>query len=285
MENLVFRAFTPHPRLQPYIASIFALETRTGLLKNNFNMIAPNGKIKLVIPYKNNMRSTIGGFNREHREASCFVIGLTAQPALIDSDREYGNLCVEFKPQGAYRFFDTALSGLTDGIFDAQSVFHLPGRELQERLSELQDLDSKVRCLQLFLLQRLGTVIKSDPITDYAVNRIVASGGLIRVSGLSEEIGCSRRYLTGKFADYVGLSPKEYVCLVRFDRIYKSLNLNPAAARYPDGYHDQSHFIREFKRFTGFTPGEYIRRSNRLETIFSMNRQFPFIQYDTPLLC
>jgi AraC-like DNA-binding protein len=231
-------------------------------------MIAPNGQIKLVIPYKNNMRSTIGGVKREHLEASCFVIGLTTQDALIESDFEYGNLCVEFKPQGAYRFFEMALSELTDGIFDSYSVFNLPGRELQEQISGLEDLDSKVRFLQQFLLQRFGALVKSDPITDYAVDRIVASGGLIRVNDICEEIGFSRRYLLTKFADNVGLTPKEYSCLVRFNRIYKSFNLNPTMGQNDDDYHDQSHLIREFKKFTGLTPKDYIRRSNRLGTIF-----------------
>ncbi|KIL40009.1 hypothetical protein SD70_16690 [Gordoniibacillus kamchatkensis] len=267
-QDLSFKVFRPHPRLQPYIGSIFALETKAGLPKSEFSMIAPNGQIKLVIPYKNNMRSTIGGVEREHQEASCFVIGLTTQAALIDSDLEYGNLCVEFKPQGAYRFFAIALNELTDGIFDSQSVFNWPGWKLQERISELQDLDGKVQFLQQFLLQRLDALIRSDPITDYAVDRIVATGGLIRINDICDEIGCSRRYLTAKFADYVGLSPKEYSCLVRFNRIYKNLNLNPAAVRSDGDYHDQSHLIKEFKKFTGITPGDYIRRSNRLGTIF-----------------
>jgi AraC-like DNA-binding protein len=118
-------------------------------------------------------------------------------------------------------------------------------------------------------LKRLGVLDKSDPITDYALDRIATSGGLIRISDICEEIGCSRRYLTAKFADYVGLSPKEYSCLIRFNQIYKLLNLISTAARNDgDYYYDQSHLIREFKKFTGFTPGEYTRLSNRLGTIF-----------------
>lgn len=264
----MFKTYQPHPLLQPYIGSIFALETKAGLPKGEFSMIAPNGQIKLVIPYKNSMRSTIGGVQREHREASCFVIGLSTHAALIDSDLEYGNLCVEFKPHGAYRFFGGALSGLTDGIFDVHSVFNRPGRELQERIAQCEDLDGKVRLLQQFLLQRFALLDKSDPITDYAMDRILASGGLIRINDLCDEIGYSRRYLFAKFADHVGLSPKEYSCLVRFNRIYKSINLNPIAGQNDEAYHDQSHLIREFKKFTGFTPGEYVRRSNRLGTVF-----------------
>jgi hypothetical protein len=73
-------------------------------------------------------------------------------------------LCVEFKPQGAYRFFEGSLSGFTDGIFDAHSLFNLPGWELQER-SQLHDLDGKVLLLQQFLLQRFAALDKSDQIT------------------------------------------------------------------------------------------------------------------------
>jgi hypothetical protein len=104
MSDILFKTYVPNKWLQPYIQTIFILETKVGIPKNEFSLIAPNGSMKLVIPYRNNMRSTIGQIFREHKEASCFIIGLSTNSANIECDADYGNLCVEFKPFGAYRF-------------------------------------------------------------------------------------------------------------------------------------------------------------------------------------
>lgn len=269
MEEIEFRTFTPSYMLQPYIGSIFAFETKSGLPKSEFSLIAPNGQVKLVIPYKNNMRSTIAGVEREHKEGSCFVIGLSTQAAHIDCDNGYGNLCVEFKPGGAYRFFDESLGILSNGIYDVDDVFKNLGRELQRRIWETPLLEDKVMLLQEFLCNRLVSLERRDPIADYVVQKIMTKNGLIRVNDLCTDIGYSRRHLYNKFEEYIGVSPKEFICIVRFNQMYKIINLDPSnlvEAREP--YHDQSHFIRDFKKFTGYTPGEYIRKSNSLGTIF-----------------
>lgn len=269
MGDIVFRTFTPHHLLQPYIGSIFAFETQRGLAKSKFSLIAPNGQIKLVIPYKNKMRSTIAGVEREHEADSCFVIGLSTQPAHIDCDQGYGNLCVEFKPGGAYRFIDHSLSELSNEIFDVDAIYNGLGRELQRHLSAIPDVEAKVIVLQQFLCNRLILLEKSDCIADYAVQMIISSQGLIRVNDLCSDIGCSRRYIHTKFEEYIGLSPKEFICLVRFYQIYKNINLAPSNPfEIGESYYDQSHFIKEFKKFTGYTPGEYARQSNQLGTVF-----------------
>jgi AraC-like DNA-binding protein len=269
MNDIIYKTYAPRQSLQPYISTIFVFETKSGIPKNDFSLIAPNGSMKLVIPYKNNMRSTIGGLSREHKESSCFVIGLSTSAAIIECDADYGNLCVEFKPRGAYRFFEFPMHEMASQIYQAPDLFIRLGNELQEKVTEIEDIDQKVRFVEQFLYQQFVSLSKSDPLTEYAIDRIIASKGLVSVNELSEETGYSRRYLLNKFTRNLGLSPKEFACIVRFNEIYKGINLNHIDEdQLYKLYYDQSHFIKEFKKYTGFTPGEYVSKSNKLGSMF-----------------
>jgi AraC-like DNA-binding protein len=129
------------------------------------------------------------------------------------------------------------------------------GRVLQERVTEIVNLDEKVLFVEKFLYKQLVTLQKSDPITDYAINQINLSNGLISINELSEEMGYSRRYLLNKFMENVGLSPKEFACIVRFSSVFKGINLHDNEEKHFELYYDQSHLIKEFKKYTGLTPG------------------------------
>jgi AraC-like DNA-binding protein len=269
MKDIFFKTYVPNMWLRPYIQSMFILETMSGIPKNEFSLIAPNGSIKLVIPYKNNMRSTIGKKFREHKENSCFFIGLSTQAAIIECDADYGNLCIEFKPFGAYRFFNFSLKEIANQIYNSFELFDRMGRELQERISEITDIDEKVRYAEQFFFKQMLALNKSDPITEFAIHQITSQKGLISINDLSNEMGYSRRYLLNKFKDNVGLSPKEFTNIVRFSEVYKGINQNLLKEdKLYEFYYDQSHYIREFKRYTGLTPGEYVLQSNKLGSVF-----------------
>jgi AraC-like DNA-binding protein len=74
---------------------------------------------------------------------------------------------------------------------------------------------------------------------------------------LSEEYGFSERYIEKLFVDMVGITPRAFFSVYRFN---KSLGLVLSSGRrltsiaYDCGYYDQAHFIKEFKKFTGITP-------------------------------
>ncbi|CRK82101.1 helix-turn-helix transcriptional regulator [Neobacillus massiliamazoniensis] len=269
MQDIVYKTFSPVPALRPYVKTIFVLETKSGLSKTDFSITVPNSSMKLVIPFKNNMRSIIGNCIREHKESTWFILGLSTHATVVECDADYGNICVEFKPLGAYRFFNVALNELKNQIYTAEDIFNKEGEKLQEKLKEMISIDEKVRFVQQFLCRQMLLLNKSDPITEYAVNQITKSKGLITVSELSEKMGYSRRYLATKFSENVGLSPKELTSVIKFQEAYRKMNLMSLEDNeLYEMYYDQSHFIKEFKKFTGLPPKEYIMKNNKLGTIF-----------------
>jgi AraC-like DNA-binding protein len=136
-------------------------------------------------------------------------------------------------------------------------------------LAEATTLNLKLQLLQNFLINRLEKAAP-DPIYDFCINRISGSKGLITVAQLEKETGYSSRWLHTKFLEHLGTGPKNLSEIVRFKQFYqvystglKLQSLKDHIYRY---YYDQSHFLRAFKRFTGFTPTDLQNSMNELAT-------------------
>ena len=91
------------------------------------------------------------------------------------------------------------------------------------------------------------------------------ANGNIRIAELAEETGYSERYLNKIFLEYMGFSPKTFCKIIRFQRSLELLNYG-ASDKMTDvsvelGYYDQSQFIKDFKRFSGITPRQYLMLS------------------------
>ncbi len=84
---------------------------------------------------------------------------------------------------------------------------------------------------------------------------------------------CPRRYLDMLFQEHVGVSPKSLASILRFQEVYQGWMQHKSPTffsnHWPAYYYDQSHFIKEFKRFTGFTPQHYAGIVNEFGRAFS----------------
>lgn len=96
----------------------------------------------------------------------------------------------------------------------------------------------------------------------YALQRITETKGTISIKDLGSEINYSPRYLRLLFEEYVGLPPKLFSRITRFQYALQHL-LNHQSAESPwdqdSGYYDQAHFIREFKKFGSLSPNLFLK--------------------------
>lgn len=252
--------------LLPHIAKIWIFEKAQGFLPEDIKTIVPNGMMKVVFPYRGSLFSSIGGGSvQENPEASLWVVGMTAMPAIVDAPGALGMVGIEIQPGSAYHFFPFSLKEAIDRVHAAGDIWGKKGLVLQDRLAGESSPEGRVRLAQDFLLRMLMDRQMSDPIVDYAVPLIRARHGLITVRELAERLGYSRRYLDMKFTDLVGVGPKALSRIVRFQQAFGALarqGIRPAKGEFLDTYFDQAHFIKEFKRFSGLPPAAYTRARN-----------------------
>jgi AraC-like DNA-binding protein len=193
-----------------------------------------------------------------------FVAGIDDSFTTTEMPGESLGIQVNFTPIGAYRFFALPMDSLARRVVGLEDLLGAAARRLVARLTDLPGWESRFALLDQELAARIERGPATSPWVACAWSQIQESGGLVPIRALAREAGFSRKHLVARFHQEIGLSPKSMAQLVRFDRVMQGLR----SGRYQDwaqvavdcGYYDQAHFIREFRRFSGSTPGEFLRR-------------------------
>lgn len=194
-------------------------------------------------------------------------------PAKVDLEHEgpAGNITVEFTAIGAYRFFNSPLGELTNGIFCFSDVFQKASEELEERLTDASSLPSRVTLIQDFLLKRIAAH-PGDPVFDHCILQMMQTKGRVSLTQLERYTGYSSRWLNKKFQQYIGISPKNFSSIIRFQQYYQALVSHAdqffLEKEFYNYYYDRSHFIKDFKRFTGHSPVLLSKASNNYDRVF-----------------
>jgi AraC-like DNA-binding protein len=271
--NMRLQNITPHPLLKDYISKLWIFESSGRVPDSDMKLIVPNGLIKLVIPFRNGLSGTMEGWSHLSKEHSITLIGMTDIPSVVEaeSDEPAGTIGVEFSPVGAYRVFHLPQSEIRNQIHPLENVLGKVAKELEEKIGNAKTVEGKVALLQEFFIRQLQQK-SSDEIFDHCISRIISSKGKQSISELERSTGYSARWLNMKFTEKVGVSPKNLASIVRFQQFYQAWITSSERDFFKDDfydyYYDQSHFIKDFKRFTGLAPRKFAVSENEFGRIF-----------------
>jgi len=250
---------TPIPELKSYITRIWIFEGDHGLPDNN--IVPPNARPKIIIPYINRITTTTASHSRTCTENGIYFIGVRDVPVSLSTPKaRSGSIGVELTTAAAYKLFSQPMNELVNDLFSFEDCFGEEGKQLQTQITDLPDSYDKVAHLQTFLLRKIRASIRANSIVDYAINELTIRHGLIGIRELERKTGYTKRYLDLLFKEHVGIAPKALSTILRFQHFYKGME-NGKKSIY-DLYYDESHFIREFKRYTGFSPKRFSGMTN-----------------------
>ena len=221
------------------------------------NMAAPNGCPKLIFNYRNSILSIVDGKSQASKEYSLYFVGTRDGSVLVRTDPgETCSIGIEFYPHGAYPIFGVPMAEAVNTLLTADV---LPwARNFCSSMPTFRSPHDAVDFIQGELVTTLHRRNLRNPIVEFCVGTMRSMDGLVNISDLGRKTGYTRRYLEMLFKDHVGFSPKVLAGIYRFQKFYRDW-----AAGYSfedikddlyDYYYDQSHFAREFKRMTGFSP-------------------------------
>ncbi|TCP27784.1 AraC-like DNA-binding protein [Scopulibacillus darangshiensis] len=130
-----------------------------------------------------------------------------------------------------------------------------------EKILFKKSFDERIELFGKFV-NSLISDMSCQSIVEYAIKKIYKNKGNININQLSMDTGYSDRYLRKKFEESIGFSPKQFSEMVRFQNslamIFKERSYNSLDIAYENGYHDQAHFIKGFKKFVDLTPTQFI---------------------------
>jgi AraC-like DNA-binding protein len=183
-------------------------------------------------------------------------------PVFIDPADQRRIVWVAFRVGGSYPFVPADAADLRSSLVDLADLWGRPGALLRERLLSAAGADRLLLEVEVALLER----VRRPLITDHAV--VSAATNLhhgATVAETADRLGWTPRRLGREFAAQIGLSPKRFARVRRFQRLVREAALLRApdwarlAAEY--GYHDQAHLIHDFRSLAATTPGGYRPRS------------------------
>lgn len=171
-------------------------------------------------------------------------------------------LGIRLVPTAAFRLLGASLNDLTSLTVDLHDVLGSAGAELGTRVHAAHGGALAIRAAARWAARRIAGGPAADMVVDCAVEAIVADGGTGSIAALEAWQGRSRTRFAAAFRDRVGVSPKRFARIVRFNRALGAVALGRASLgdiALAAGYFDQAHFSAEFRAHAGLTPSAYLR--------------------------
>lgn len=182
---------------------------------------------------------------------------------------------ISFKPNGFFKIFGIPCNALTNQIFHAGELFDSSINLLFEQLCEAGDLNEMAVWAEQFLLRHLNNrnhIYAVDSITAIA-HGILKNSGLITIEQMAYDANMSLRSFERHFSEQVGASPKLFCALARFSRAFALKLQNPAqdwsTIALHCGYFDQTHLIKDFKRFAGSPPVQFLKQTPLTQEVYT----------------
>lgn len=242
--------------LKPYIKLICTMDC-DGDMDTHYLRVLPDACVELFVNYTS---TPIAIIDNELYKGS-IITSRMSRPIDVQMRKGAGCLAICFHPGMAYHFFHIPMHVLADNIISLSDSWNGVVVEIEDRLASSHNNIARVALLQKYLLQKLISQ-KQDLQLEFCLKQIYLSAGLIPISDLTASIGLSQRHLSRKFQQHVGLSPKAYSSVSRFIRSLAHLKKYPnhslTQIAYESGYFDQSHFNRDYKTYTGYTPSQVV---------------------------
>lgn len=176
---------------------------------------------------------------------------------------------LKFKPAALTHLFDLHMADLTDKVVTLNLIPGDPFRQLIKELGKTEDHDKIVSALDEHLMK--WSVPAKETVIDKVLAKIFATHGMTTIADLCKEANVGERQLERLFKKYIGLSPKFYSRIIRFNYIFQSIDdksLSWAEVGLHTGFYDQPHFIKNFKAFTGEDPSKYFFDQPTLANFF-----------------
>jgi len=231
----------PDPRLAAYVERI-SFSTDPASAPSPPIRVIPDGRIDMLVSVDR------GG------SGCAEVFGVKTVAFWARNLRAVANVAASFRPGAAAALLGIRADALTDHALDARELL---GAGDTARLLDAKNLAARGALLEALLLARMPAA-KSDTETAvrFAVARIEARAGRLRIAELAHSLGVGERRLERAFRAHAGVSPKTFARIARFRAAWRALERGGRTVEIAlaQGYFDQPHLLRDFVAFAGDPP-------------------------------
>lgn len=240
--------------------------------------LVPDGRLTLVIELDGQRRHVLDNesLNPVQDCVGAWVSGVHTRFISITALPGTRLAAVHFKPGKGLALIHDSLDRLNNRVIPAWDVFGPSILELRDELAAIDDTNTVLDRLEAWLANRFNPDLGAHPEVDRAVASIMANPSVATLDEVLENSGVSRKHLIRLFKRHVGPTPKQLQTVLRFGqalaRIQADEDARWAEVANDCGYSDQSHFIRDFFRFSGYRPREFGDEGHDRSNFFPADR-------------
>jgi len=260
---MIFETHQLSGTLDKYIESIFYYNHFQP--DHSIERVVPTGHIFLLFELDGIPRNTFDNDTLKPNATftEVWISGMHKNYLSISAHQNSEMLVVQFKPDGAFPFLHLPINELSNQVIPADKILSASILEIRKQIIAKSTVVEKFQVIEAWLHEKIDV----SKIPSEALSNIVKELGNRPVAEFQEVIQNypnSQKHLISQFKKYCGLTPKVFHRILRFNNILQKIHQQQAISwshvAYQSGYTDQSHFIKEFKAFSGFNPQEFIKR-------------------------
>lgn len=175
--------------------------------------------------------------------------------------KNFLTLQVIFQPGILHRITGIPANELNNCYLDAELILGKNVSLVNEQLSFASDYSEMIQIVEKYLSPLIHRFRKSEHTVDRISKLMIENVYLYTLDWFCKEACLCPRQFERKFKEYIGVNPKLYARIIRFDNVFRMKNKYPHKDRLSIaiycGYHDYQHLAKEYKDFTGCTPTEF----------------------------
>lgn len=261
-----YKKFSPATALRPYVKSYYILEHNAYLQTPVELRSPPSGLAGMVFNY-GDAGCVLHKNGERIQNPTHFVAGQFRKSYTLRLKGQIGMVGVIFWPAALPHLFGIPMIKFTGQRVDLSLVLGSEADLLREQILEHENSMDRIHILDHFLLKKLHQACPKIDIVDRAVHTILNEKGILSIRELSDDLCISRRQFRRRFKEKVGIRPKLFARIKRFNYISHYMlkdGKDWADVVYQGCYYDQSHFIRDFYEFSGKNPSEFMDYNRNL---------------------
>ena len=264
---MIFRQYVPGEPLASYVDTFWFYEDLA--VPHRRERVLPDGTFQLIINLRDEPRRLFerGGAAQETLFRGAWISGAHSQYIVIDALPGSSMIGAHFKPGGAAAVLGLPAHELRNRVVELDGIWNAAASELREQLLAACRPDAKFRILEQWLLGRLHCRAADHQMRQrivWARDRFVRADAL-PIGDVVAQLGISHRRFINEFQAEVGMTPKQFCRIRRFQQVIARLQA-ARTVKWADvacacGYFDQAHFVNDFRAFSGLRPTDYLRHA------------------------
>ena len=260
---MVSYRYKPPPPLDRFIEVIWVMEAPAA--PHSKERLLPDGSVEIVFDLGSGRFPIFTNEALSHRETfrESVVCGPHSQAFGIDTSSGTSVAGVHFKAGGAYPFLKLPCGELHNMHVSLDTFWgRAAATRVRDQLLEAPTPEAKARVLEHALLTIAAGGPERHPAVAFALHRFHSTPEATKISAVTDGVGISPRHFIDVFRNEVGLTPKLFCRVRRFQEVLRQISTG-SRIHWPNvaleaGYFDQAHFIHDFRAFSGINPSSYL---------------------------